>query len=57
MPLHCTLKNGQNKLMPVILAIQDAEIRRIKVRSQPRQIVQETLSGKNTQHNTIKGLV
>jgi hypothetical protein len=30
--------------MPVILAIQKAEIRRIKVRSQRRQIVQETLS-------------
>jgi hypothetical protein len=32
--------------MPVILATQEAEIRRIIVRSQPRQIVQETLSQK-----------
>jgi hypothetical protein len=30
----------------VILATQEAEIRRITVRSQPGQIVQETLSGK-----------
>jgi hypothetical protein len=33
--------------MPVILATQEAEIRIIVVRSQPRQIVQETLSQKN----------
>jgi hypothetical protein len=31
-------------LTPAILATQEAEIRRIKVQSQPRQIVQETLS-------------
>jgi hypothetical protein len=30
--------------MPVILTTQEAEIRRIKVQSQLRQIVQETLS-------------
>jgi hypothetical protein len=40
--------------MPVILATQEAEIRRIKVWSQPGQIVQETLSQK-THHR--KGLV
>jgi hypothetical protein len=34
----------------VILAIQEAEIRRIMVRSQPGQIVQETLSRKETHH-------
>jgi hypothetical protein len=33
-------------LMPVILATQEAEIRRITVQSQPRQIVCETLSQK-----------
>jgi hypothetical protein len=34
--------------MPVILATQEAEIRRIEVRSQPRQIVlRDPLSGKN----------
>jgi hypothetical protein len=32
--------------MPVILATQEAEIRRIAVRSQPRQIVHKTLSQK-----------
>jgi hypothetical protein len=30
--------------MPIILAIQEAEIRRIAVQSQPRQTVYETLS-------------
>jgi hypothetical protein len=33
-------------LTPVILATQEAEIRRIKVRSQPGQIVHKTLFGK-----------
>jgi hypothetical protein len=32
--------------MPVILATQEAEIRKIMVHSQPRQIVRETLSQK-----------
>jgi hypothetical protein len=32
--------------MPVILATQEAEIRRITAPNQPRQIVQETLSQK-----------
>jgi hypothetical protein len=40
--------------MPVMLA-QEAEIRRIEVRSQPRQIAGETLSQKKTHHK--KGLV
>jgi hypothetical protein len=34
-------------LMPVILATQEAEIRKIVVGSQPRQIVCETLSQNN----------
>jgi hypothetical protein len=33
-------------LMPIILATQEAEIRKIIVRSQPGQIVRETLSRK-----------
>jgi hypothetical protein len=33
-------------LTPVILAIQEAEIRRTAVQSQPRQIVSKTLSRK-----------
>jgi hypothetical protein len=41
-------------LTHVILATQEAEIRRISVQSQLRQIVQETLSRKNP---TQKGLV
>jgi hypothetical protein len=32
--------------MPTVLATQEAEIRRITVQSQPRQIVHETLSQK-----------
>jgi hypothetical protein len=50
--MRSCLKKHNNKpgawLMPVILATQEAEIRRIAVRSQPRQIVLETLSGKIT---------
>jgi hypothetical protein len=34
-------------LTPVIPATQEAEIRRITVQSQPRQIVHKTLSQKN----------
>jgi hypothetical protein len=37
-------KAGCQWLTPVILAIQDAEIRRITVRSQPEQIAHKTLS-------------
>jgi hypothetical protein len=33
-------------LTPVILATQEAEIRKIMVRNQPKQIVRETLSRK-----------
>jgi hypothetical protein len=39
----------------VIVAIQEAEIRRIMVWSQPRQIVQETLSQKNPSHKKRAG--
>jgi hypothetical protein len=37
-------------LTPAILATQEAEIRRITVRSQPRQIVYKTLSWKYLTH-------
>jgi hypothetical protein len=40
--------------MPIILATQEAEIRRIEVQEQPRQTVQETPSQKP---NTKKRLV
>jgi hypothetical protein len=43
--------------IPVILATQEAEIRRIMVRSQLRQIILETLSQKNPSHTHTKGLV
>jgi hypothetical protein len=42
-------------LTPVILAIQEAEIRRIAVGSQPRQIVHKTLPQKNPSQK--RGLV
>jgi hypothetical protein len=42
-------------LMPVILATLETEIRRITDLSQPRQIVQETLSTPKKTHT--KGLV
>jgi hypothetical protein len=41
--------------MPIILATEEAEFRRISVRSQPRQIVRDSLSQK-TLHKKI-GLV
>jgi hypothetical protein len=37
-------KKGRQWFTPVILATQEAEIRRIEIGSQPRQIVLETLS-------------
>jgi hypothetical protein len=40
---------GHQWLMPIILATQEAEIRRIEVRSQPGQIVHKTLSQKTHQ--------
>jgi hypothetical protein len=45
--------------MPVILATQEAEIRRIVVRSQPRQIfLRDPISkNPNTHTHTKKGLV
>jgi hypothetical protein len=42
--------------MPIILAIQEGEIRRILVRSQPRQIVFKILSQKNPSHNWAGGV-
>jgi hypothetical protein len=42
--------------MPVILASQEAEIQRLTVQGQPRQIVQETLSRKNSSQKRAGGV-
>jgi hypothetical protein len=42
--------------MPVILATQEAEIRRISVQSQPRQIVHKTLSRKKPIKKRARGV-
>jgi hypothetical protein len=42
--------------MPVILAIQETEMRRIKVGSQLRQIVHKTLSQKNPSQKRAGGV-
>jgi hypothetical protein len=42
--------------MPIILAIQEAEIRRIVVQSQPRQTVCKTLSRKTLHKNRAGGV-
>jgi hypothetical protein len=47
---------GHRWLTPVILATQEADIRRIVVQSQPRQTVQETLSWKNTSQKRAGGM-
>jgi hypothetical protein len=43
-------------LTPIILATQEAEIRRIEVQNQPRQIVCETLSQKPFTKNRAGGV-
>jgi hypothetical protein len=52
---NCSLGPGHQWLTPVILATQEAEIRRIVVWSQPRQIVPQDHILKKTLH--CKGLV
>jgi hypothetical protein len=46
--IHMEKYVGCQWLAPIILATQEAEIRRITVQSQPRQTVQETLSRKKS---------
>jgi hypothetical protein len=41
--------------MPVTLATQEAEVRRVEVQSQPGQIVHKTLSREKTQHKNRAG--
>jgi hypothetical protein len=47
---------GPQWLTPVILATQEAEIRRIAGQNQPRQIVHETLSRKYPTHKRAGGV-
>jgi hypothetical protein len=51
------IKVGSQELVftPIILATQEAEIRRITVLSQPRQIVHETLSQKKKKNQKRAG--
>jgi hypothetical protein len=42
--------------MPVILATQEADIRRIKVQSQPKQIVHKILARKTLHKNQAGGV-
>jgi hypothetical protein len=44
-------------LTPIVLAIQEAEIRKITVRSQPGQTVRETLSQKTSSQQKRAGEV
>jgi hypothetical protein len=50
------LPDRHQRLTPVIPATQEAEIRRIVVQSQPRQIVLETLSQKNPPQKRTGGV-
>jgi hypothetical protein len=57
-PSHNTNVNpAKYRLMPVIPALQEAEIRRIDIQGQPRQIVHETLSRKKPSQKRIGGVV
>jgi hypothetical protein len=47
---------GRQWLTPVILTTQEAEIRRLTVQSQPRQIVCKTLSGKTLHKHRAGGV-
>jgi hypothetical protein len=52
----CPTRVRHRWLMPVILATQEAAIRRIVVQSQPRKILCETLSHKNTSQKRTGGV-
>jgi hypothetical protein len=46
---------GWQWLTPIVISTQEAEVRSIKVRNQPGQIVGETLSPKKTLHQKRAG--
>jgi hypothetical protein len=50
-------KSRHQWLMPVILATQEAEIRRVMVQTSPRQRVHETLSQKTLDKNRAGRMV
>jgi hypothetical protein len=50
------ISGGNRRLTPVILATQEAEIRRIMVQSQPGQIVHETPSRKKPSQKRAGGV-
>jgi hypothetical protein len=49
-------KTRRRRLTPILLATQEAEIRRITARRQPKQIVRETLSQKNLSQKGAGGV-
>jgi hypothetical protein len=55
-PLKKEQHTGHCWLKPIILATQEAEIRRIMVQSQPGQIVPETLSQKQPSQKRAGGV-
>jgi hypothetical protein len=54
--LFLNIAAGRRWLTPVILATQEAEIRKITIRSQPGQIVLEILSGKPPHRSRAGGV-
>jgi hypothetical protein len=56
MHLKILEKAGHQWLIPIILATQEAEIRRIMVQSQSGKMAHETLSRKNPSQKRARGV-